>query len=165
MRFLKFRNWVGASDMAKSTASIIAKHIIATFNNSGQPITNLKLQKLLYYSQAWYLALHGRTLFNDRIEAWIHGPVVPTVFREYREFKWAPLPSDPTFPSLSAEICGHIAEVLATYGKFDATKLEHLTHSEGPWIEARNGIPGDMSSTNEITHAAMMSYYRARLNA
>jgi|SRR5580700_8585669 uncharacterized phage-associated protein len=151
--------------MASTTASIIAKHIIGTFKNLGQPITNLKLQKLLYYSQAWHLALHGRILFCDRIEAWVHGPVVPTVFREYREFKWAPLPDDPTFTTPPIEICEHIAEVLSTYGKFDATQLEHLTHSEGPWMEARKGIPGDMASTNEITHSAMMNYYRARLNA
>lgn len=165
MRFLNFRNRLAASDMAKTTASTIAKHIIGVFNNSGQPITNLKLQKLLYYSQAWHLALHGKSLFDDRIEAWVHGPVVPTVFREYREFKWAPLPSDPMSSAPSADICRHITKVLSTYGKFDATKLEHLTHSEGPWIEARNGIPGDVASTNEISHAAMMSYYRARLNA
>jgi uncharacterized phage-associated protein len=147
-----------------TTASILAKYLIASCSGNGKTITNLKLQKLLYYAQAWQLALHNKALFNDRIEAWVHGPVVPTVFREYRDFKWDPLPVDQSRPEPNNEVRSHIAEVLAAYGKFDATQLEQLTHSEDPWKEARKGIPGDMASTNEISKESMLNYYRARLN-
>src|SRR6266446_3445682 len=95
--------WLGSRESqdggrAMTTASILAKYIIASCSDDGKSVTNLKLQKLLYYAQAWKLALHGKPLFNDRIEAWVHGPVVPVVFREYRDFKWAPLPVDQSCP-------------------------------------------------------------------
>ena len=66
--------------MAVSTAKAVADAFlhISTENRSG--ITNLKLQKLIYYAQAWFLALHDEALFDDPIEAWVHGPVVPEVF-------------------------------------------------------------------------------------
>lgn len=147
-----------------TTAPILAKYIIVCCSGDGKGITNLKLQKLLYYAQAWKLALYGKPLFNDPIQAWVHGPVVPPVFREYRDFKWAPLPVDHTRPEPQREVCSHVAEVLAAYGNFDASQLERLTHSEDPWRDARRGLPGDMASTNEINPEAMLKYYRALLN-
>lgn len=160
--------WFGAHsrkrEHAMITASNLAKYIIVCCSGGSKSITNLKLQKLLYYAQAWHLALRSTPLFNDRIEAWVHGPVVPVVFREYRDFKWSALPADNLSAKPHAEVCNHVAEVLAAYGKFDATQLEQLTHNEDPWKEARKGIPGDMASTNEISQDAMRKYYRARLN-
>jgi uncharacterized phage-associated protein len=146
-----------------TTASTLAKYIIARCADRSELITNLKLQKLLYYSQAWHLALHGESLFRDRIEAWVHGPVVPSVFREYREFRWAPLPVDANV-DISDKVATHTAKVLKTYGALDAHQLERLTHSEGPWKEARAGLPADASCTRAITLESMRNYYSARLN-
>lgn len=144
------------------TATHLAKYIIAQCAETG--ITNLKLQKLLYYSQAWNLALRDKPLFADRIEAWVHGPVVPVVFREYRAFKWTALPVDTSWPEPDANVRRHIEEVLSAYGRFDASQLEQLTHSEDPWKDARKGIPQDVASSNAISNEAMLKYYRARLN-
>ena len=149
--------------MAKTTASNLAKYIIATVKNSGQPITNLKLQKLLYYSQAWHLALDRQPLFEDRIEAWVHGPVVPTVFREYREFRWSPLTADENY-QISTDVSKHTVKVLKAYGPLDASQLERLTHSEDPWKEARSGLAADVSSSREISRQSMQRVYTARLN-
>ncbi|HUZ03805.1 MAG TPA: type II toxin-antitoxin system antitoxin SocA domain-containing protein, partial [Acidobacteriaceae bacterium] len=63
--------------MKHTSASDIAKYFIASFQKKNKAISNLKLQKLLYYAQAWHLALYGSPLFSDSIEAWVHGPVVP----------------------------------------------------------------------------------------
>lgn len=86
--------WLGSRNQRGepvTTASIIAKHILGACKAKQDFITNLKLQKLLYYSQAWHLAIYDEPLFQDRIEAWVHGPVVPSVFREYRSFRWSPI--------------------------------------------------------------------------
>jgi uncharacterized phage-associated protein len=149
--------------MAEVTASDLAKHIIDSFASKGESITNLKLQKLLYYTQAWHLALHGRVFFNDRIEAWVHGPVVPSVFQEYRSFKWTSLKIVGGY-SVNSGVVHHTSKVLEQYGRFDAYQLERLTHSEHPWKNARTGIEPDVASHREIEPKVMLDYYRSRLN-
>lgn len=69
-------------------ATAIAPYIVYLGSLEPEPdLTNLKLQKLLYYAQAWHLVFRQEPLFTDRIEAWRHGPVVPSVFRQYRHFE------------------------------------------------------------------------------
>lgn len=63
----------------------IADYIILYFQEHGEPLTNLKLQKLLYYAKGWYLALYDKPLFNDKIEAWVHGPVVPSIYHAFKQ--------------------------------------------------------------------------------
>lgn len=149
--------------MAEITASDLAKYIIDQHVRKNAVITNLKLQKLLYYAQGWYLAFNGEPLFKDRIEAWVHGPVVPCVFREYREFRWSPLTAASGYVP-SNEIASHIGKVLGAYGKFDASQLELMTHNEAPWREARQGLAGDASSNREITIEAMREFFASRVN-
>jgi uncharacterized phage-associated protein len=148
---------------AKTTASLLAKHIIAECNANGKTISNLKLQKLLYYAQAWHLAFENKPLFTDRIEAWVHGPVVPNVFREYREFKWSPLTAQ-CADRPSTDVFQHAKKVIDAYGDFDASQLERMTHREDPWLEARAGLPDDVGSTREISWEAMRKYFSARLD-
>ena len=75
--------------MAGTSAQTVANHFVELLHDQGG-ISNLKLQKLLYYAQAWHLALYGEPLFRDRIEAWVHGPVVPPVFGAFKHNKWQP---------------------------------------------------------------------------
>jgi len=149
--------------MAKITASDLAKYVIDLHVRKQAVITNLKLQKLLYYAQGWYLAFNGEPLFNDRIEAWVHGPVVPGVFREYREFRWSPLTAAAAYAP-SDEVASHVSKVLGAYGKFDASQLELMTHNEEPWRAARHGLAGDASSNREITIEAMRAFFASRVN-
>ena len=128
-------------------------------------LTNLKLQKLLYYSQAWHLALFDAALFSEDIEAWIHGPVVPRVFGTFKEYRWNVI-DRPVNPLMDEAVVRHVNEVLVAYGKFGATDLERLTHSEQPWIYARRGIAPDEPSRNVISTNHMKSFYRSlALNA
>jgi uncharacterized phage-associated protein len=140
----------------------VADTIIALSHERGREITNLKLQKLLYYSQAWNLAFTGMPLFSESIEAWVHGPVVPSVFRRFREYRWKPIETNEK-PCEDESVRHHVLSILNAYDKFDATQLERLTHSEKPWKDARAGLEPDMSSRNVIPHAAMRDYYRERL--
>lgn len=142
-----------------ATASDIAKFIVGQFHSKGMPINNLKLQKLLYYSQAWHLALKDNALFNERIEAWIHGPVIPPVFQEYKSFRWSPIVIEDVTVQLAQKTQAHVEEVLAQYGRFSSWDLERMTHNEDPWKIARGGLPADISCTNLITHDSMKKFY------
>ena len=148
--------------MAPSTATHVAEALINLSHEKRDPVSNLKLQKLLYYAQAWHLALYGKTLFNDPIEAWVHGPVIPCVFKQYREYRWAPI-----FPvhtqSIPKTVAIHLSNVWQVYGKFAAGYLERLTHSERPWKDAREGLPIDAPSHNVISVSSIKAYYSSLL--
>jgi|HubBroStandDraft_2_1064218.scaffolds.fasta_scaffold322050_2 uncharacterized phage-associated protein len=78
--------WFGAHNqvrrhaMATITASNLARYILSYFHEKGSPINSLKLQKLIYYGQAWSLALYDKPIFTEPVEAWVHGPVIYSVF-------------------------------------------------------------------------------------
>ena len=119
-----------------------------------------KLQKLVYYSQAWHLVWEdGEPLFDERIEAWANGPVVPELWREHRQaFKVSSWPKG-KISGLSASQRESIDVVLRHYGKRTGWALRELSHREPPWREARNGIPPGASSKRRITTGAMAAYY------
>jgi uncharacterized phage-associated protein len=148
--------------MPRTNASEVAGTILSLCAKRGiDDVSNLKLQKLTYYAEAWYLAFENKSLYSDRIEAWIHGPVIPTVFKEYRDYRWAPLQRPATRPSADADIIEHLNMVLDTYGKFSAQELERLTHSEAPWTKAREGYAPDEPANTEIDRRGMKLYYRS----
>jgi uncharacterized phage-associated protein len=150
--------------MAKYTADQIADTIISLSRDRGIEITNLKLQKLLYYAQAWHLAFSGSPLFHERIEAWVHGPVVPSIFRRFKSYRWDSIDSR-VHPVDDADLLKHIGAVLDVYDKYSASKLEYMTHNERPWIEARQGLPIDEPSQNEISQFTMMEFYSGLASA
>jgi len=139
-------------------AKIVAKFVI---QNTSQ-VSNLKLQKLLYYVQGWHLGLYGSIVFPERIEAWVHGPVVPDVFFHYRHFRWTPIQVDPETVQLSGNIEKHIRDVLKIYSPLSATQLEMLSHGENPWKQARGTLPAGASSNAAITPESMKLYFRKR---
>jgi len=145
------------------TASNIAACLINLSNEKRDPVSNLKLQKLLYYSQAWHLAIFKQPIFTEEIEAWVHGPVVPEVFRTYRANKWARISSVEGI-IIPESLRSHLEEVWGVYGSLSAYDLERLTHSEDPWKNARAGIAPDVSSHVVITKDSMRDYYTSRLN-
>jgi uncharacterized phage-associated protein len=124
-----------------------------------RPVDSMKLQKLLYYSQAWSLVWDGRPLFASKIEAWANGPVVRDVFKTYQgQYKISiALAGDKT--GLKPVEKDTIDAVLGFYGKKDGFFLSELTHRERPWMEARKGIAPGEKSDKEITLAAMRDYY------
>lgn len=127
-------------------------------------VTNKKLQKLLYYSQVWHLAIFDKKLFPDRIEAWVHGPAIPKVYRTFRAFEFNPITldvSDREF-DLTASQKKFLQNIWDVYGKLDAEYLETLTHSELPWQEARAGLETSESSSKEINLDTAKKYYAAK---
>lgn len=123
------------------------------------PVTAMKLEKLVYYCQAWSLVWEDRPMFRARVEAWANGPVVPQLYRQHRgQFKVSALPlGDPD--NLNKEDRTTIDSVLKFYGDKSSQWLSDLTHSEDPWRNARRGLPNGSPCNNEITTAAMAEYY------
>lgn len=137
--------------------------------SSGDTISNLKLQKLCYYAQAWYLAAHKKPLFSGRIEAWAHGPVVPMLYRRFRQFGIGTIDalSLKTHPvdDLHVSQLEFLNDIWDKYGGLSGTELEILTHSEDPWKKAYGNRPQGSRCEEEITHDSMRRYYERKLRA
>lgn len=99
-------------------------------------ISNLKLQKLLYFAQGTFLATYARPLFSDHLLAWKHGPVAAAVWRAYFGFGSNPLPRPTDFDdsTIEPETRKLLDAVYQKWGGFDAWKLRMITHAEGPWL-------------------------------
>lgn len=123
------------------------------------PMTAMKLQKLVYYCQAWSLVWDEKPLFGAQIEAWANGPVVPRLYEKHRgKFKvqnW----KDGNPQALNETQKETVDAVLGYYGDKSSQWLSDLTHQEDPWQQARAALPSGARSNNIITHAAMMEYY------
>lgn len=113
--------------------------------DSGSTITPLKLQKILYYAQGYYLAKFDKPLFNEDFQAWAHGPANPEIYEEYKDYKFKAIDEPKVelydFDDETLSFLSHIWDV---FGIYDGKYLEELTHSEFPWINARKGYePGE----------------------
>lgn len=122
------------------TAMQIAEWFIAwsEFESESSGITNLKLQKLLYFAQGHFLAKFDRPLFSDAIQAWEHGPVVPSVYHAFKSFKAKPIVWDDEvdFEDFDDRTNTFLASVWHTFGGFDGWKLREISHKSQPWIAA-----------------------------
>lgn len=114
----------------------IAQYLVSLVDeDAGDSISNLKVQKLLYYAQGFHLALFDEPLFSEAIKAWIHGPVVPQVYHEYKKYGSNAIPVKIIDSNLyPVEVRELLDEVYSVYGQFTASKLRDLTHSEPPWL-------------------------------
>jgi len=157
------------NDMAHTpvlSAQNIAEYFLWKGQTEKQPVTNKKLQKLLYYAQAWSLVMRDKKLFNDKIEAWVHGPAIREIYLEYKNFGFNPIKkkiNERTIKAVPADVKKFLDEVWAVYGKRDAAYLEHLTHSEEPWQKAREGVEPHIGSENEISLDSMRAFYSSKL--
>jgi uncharacterized phage-associated protein len=148
--------------MAITTASEIADYFIYVANDTGSFISNLKLQKLVYYAQAWHLALYDTPLFDEDFEAWVHGPVIPSLFEEYKKFRWTPILKHVEKPKFSPELEEFLEEITEVYFIREGLELEMMTTREAPWLEARKDLPRSEHSDAIISKQLMKEYYKER---
>lgn len=148
-------------------ASDISDFFLAKANSIGEPISNLKLQKLVYYAQAWFLANKNKILFEDDFEAWVHGPVLPSLYHEYKERGSAPIITKLKLKEIaekfSKEIFDFLNEVTFVYMPYGAYQLELMTHNEKPWIEARGNCEPDEICNTVISKTTMKEFYAAQI--
>lgn len=118
----------------------------------------MKLQKLVYYAQAWSLVWDEKPLFAEEIQAWANGPVIPALYDRHRgQFTVKEWDGNPdALNDIERET---VQKVLEFYGDKSTQWLTDLTHNEQPWMEARKGLPPGVRGNHPITHASMAEYY------
>ena len=122
-------------------------------------VTTKKLQKLVYYTQAWHLVFENNRMFNSRIEAWVQGPVVPHLYHQHKRShdvsRW-----ETGNPGRLSPTEGKTVDwVVRQYGEFSAEALSRMTHMEVPWVAARGGRAAGEPSNDEIDLRHMASYH------
>ncbi|MCP4702261.1 MAG: DUF4065 domain-containing protein [Gammaproteobacteria bacterium] len=144
----------------------VADYFIALSNETHELISNLKLQKLVYYTQAWFLAIFKDPLFDTNFKAWVHGPAIPELYYEYKEFSCMPIRKDigeeyiHQFKNrLSEEENQLLDKITNEYFGISSYDLELMTHSEEPWKKARIGLADDDISSPMIRNEWMEKYY------
>lgn len=148
--------------MPNLSCSDVAKYILSlNDSDAGDLISNLKLQKLVYYTQGFSLAILKRPLFSETVEAWMHGPVVPALYHEYKEYGSGPIPVEGLnidFDKFSPDEKELIEDVFHMYGQYSAWKLRNLTHEEPTWINAY-----DKGAYTEISLDSMAKYFSTQV--
>lgn len=124
------------------------------------PMSAMKLQKLVYYSQAWHLVWSDSPLFDEPIQAWANGPVTPALYEKHRgSFKLNCGYFQGQPEALTPDEAESVDKVLSVYGKKSSQWLSDLTHMEAPWQLAREGVADGERSNKEISLASMSEYY------
>ena len=128
----------------EETAINVAENIISIYNSKvdelvknydiiPEYITNLKLQKLLYFVQALCLMIFDKPAFPEKILAWEYGPVVKEVYRKYKTNRKKEIKTETNIKNISSGLYEIINEVVTCYGSIEANKLIDFTHEEEPW--------------------------------
>ena len=136
------------------TASEVAERLIELSKQRGEAFSNSKLQCLLYYSQAWFIAIYDERLFDDEIEAWPSGPAVASVHRQFEVSAATTKPGSILEPAVRE----HLQNIINRYGYRTAGELEHLIQTEPPCIFARERYPIDERMI--VQEDVMRLYYR-----
>lgn len=118
-------------------------------------VSPLKLQKLLYYSQVWFIKKFDAKLFSDPIKAWVFGPVVAPIWSKFKIVRRndiiSPVGHFYPYPTILPEhVSIHLNDVWAAYGHLSGAELVDLTHAELPWKSSRVGLLDNQPSDNEI---------------
>lgn len=129
-------------------------------NECGDGMSNLKLQKLLYFAQGWYMARYGKPLFDAPMEAWRLGPVVPSVYSEYQCFGKNAIHDDPPADdAFTQDEFDLLMDVVREYWKYSTSALIDMSHQNGaPWEKAyTSGVPHI-----ELSNKDIMEYFKSQ---
>lgn len=147
--------------MAYPVAQIANQLLIYSADNGGELMTNMKLQKMLYYQQGFHMAYFGTPLFDEDIEAWMYGPVVPSMYEKYKGYGRNGIEPDRTM-KFTFEKKNELAlfnEVCKVYGAYSAIGLMNMTHDETPW----KSTPTGEGEGHIIAKEKMQSFFKKRL--
>jgi uncharacterized phage-associated protein len=155
-------------------------HIVTHYvNQKGDSVSHKKLQKLLYYVEAWHLVHMGGPILDEEFEAWVHGPVIPSLYQSLKQYGFNDLNVihdveggnidkliDDIIKNndLSEDQQDLIEQVLDKYGIKTSFALEMMTHQEAPWVEARGGIPPHQNCNTIISKERMKQFYSSLID-
>ena len=144
----------------------VTNYIVWDCHEAGSYLTLPKLQKLLYLAQARHLAIYGTPLFPGKFEAWLHGPVLRSVYNRFEKYGWKNIDEFVPRPMLPADIEKFLKGVLDEFAALDARQLEAITQRDEAWIAARQGAPDTVDCRWEgvVSESLMRDYHRRLLN-
>ncbi len=159
---------IATAKTGKIDSVVLANYILKHYG----PMSHLKLQKLLFYCDAYCLAFFGEELISDKFEAWVHGPVCRRVYDQlkeksalYTDMSYSEIPGvdeDAAFDALPMDVKDLLNDVLGNLTQWSGIELERATHREQPWIEARRGY-GEADKCNvEISKETTRDFYRSQ---
>ena len=135
-------------------ATIIGQY----FLSKNPELTDIQIQKLVYYAYSWYMVKNkGEKLFEESPQAWIHGPVFRTLFDSMKDYKRFSKTDE--IEKIEKNITDFLDVIYEIYGKYSGNELERMTHSELPWIKARIGLKPYEFSQNTILDEDIMKCY------
>ena len=146
--------------LSHTSALDVARYLIllASSEEEPEPMTPLRLQKLLYYAEGWSLIERNESLFRERIEAWTNGPVVREVWQLFQGY--TPIsPDEGSDENLTDDERAFIRGVWKAYKEHSGVSLTNMTHDEAPWKDAREGLSGSVATNREITRDSMRRYF------
>lgn len=159
---VKITNFVNYYSSHLQSIMINAKYVANYLLTLSEPevgdiISNMKLQKLVYYAQGFHLALYDKPLFEEPILAWEHGPVVESLYHDLKKYgaNHIPVPENCDDTLFNEEQKDLLKEVYQVYGQFSAWKLRNMTHSELPWLQT--------SKNAEIQTDLLKSFFKTLL--
>ncbi|HYI71433.1 MAG TPA: type II toxin-antitoxin system antitoxin SocA domain-containing protein [Skermanella sp.] len=144
------------------TDYLLSKEIKA----NGKGITNLDVQKILYFAQGWHLAINGERLFQEELRAWVHGPVVPEIYFRLAQYEKYPIPvtevrGDPV-RDLPEAVRNFLDQIWTKYSALRTGKLVDLTHEQAPWRNARGNTEARQKSEEPLSSSDMMEFFRTK---
>lgn len=165
----------------------IANYFLDVAERDGQSLSPMKLQKLVYYANGWHLAIKDTPLINEQVEAWPYGPVIPSLYREFRQFGDQPIvghacifESDDPWqselvrfePSIDddaaqADFTKQLLDrIWEKYGHYTATQLSNDTHMPGsPWRDIYKHYDGEIPRGTDIPIESLKKYFRGLAKA
>lgn len=136
--------------------------ILSLSGDEPDPLTHLRLQKLLYYAQAWSLIVRESELFSDDLEAWRQGPVVPSVANKLQDGQGANtirLEAFADTPDLQGEQAEFVRRVWESYNPHSACQHSRMAHEEQPWCKAWGNRGGDANGTVPIAIEDLENFF------
>ncbi|MBF0488293.1 MAG: SocA family protein [Nitrospirae bacterium] len=138
----------------------IADYFLSKAEDDEELLSNLKLQKLMYYAQGLYLITNGQPLFSENIEAWTYGPVVPDLYHKHKNYGAGgiPAPTDFDHNKINRQDCEFLNEIYEVFGQYSALRLKELSHSDICWKNAY-----DKGAKTIISHDEMIKHMKKYL--
>lgn len=158
-----------AAKLSKIDSTILADYILKNYG----PMSHLKLQKLLFYCDAYHMAYFGEELITDEFEAWAHGPVSRTIYNSLKDksilysdlsFTDNGVNPDDEIKKLTTDQQEVIADIMGELSTWTGSQLEASTHLEYPWIEARKGYGEGAKCSVRISKKTTLEFYKKELN-
>lgn len=149
------------TNLTKYTPDDIADYFLALSEEEiGDLLSNLKLQKLVYYAQGIAISVRDEVFFDEQLEAWQHGPVVPTLYHKYKKYGGKSIEEIERIDLAKYTQADRMIldDVYAWYGQFSAWKLRDMTHEEDPWQKACK------KAEHELSLEDLKNYFDAQIS-